>query len=103
MLEKWIKGIQHYPSDKINDAILYECNRIFGDRLINPDHMNEYLRFVQKSFKSLMINEFQYFIPSGAKSSQLQFNSNDQWKEIITRTLSIASAYNFYNVILLKK
>lgn len=91
MLENWIKGIQHYPSDKIYEAIIYECDRIFCDRLMSAEHHQEYTKFVQKSFKSCLTKTSPYFIPSSAKSTQLQFNTSEQWQEILMRTLSIAS------------
>lgn len=92
MLENWIKGIQHYPSDKINEAIIYECDRIFGDRLINDEHLQECSKAIQTSFKSTTFTKTAaYFIPSSAKSTQLQYNTREQWQEILLRTLSIAS------------
>lgn len=92
MLEKWIKGIQHYPEDRFKESVLYECDRIFGDRLMETKHIDEYKEILNDAFRfSIGKVNGQYFIPSGAKTTQLQFNTEDQWKEIITRTIAITS------------
>ncbi|XP_055534643.1 cytoplasmic dynein 2 heavy chain 1 [Wyeomyia smithii] len=94
MIERWISGVLHYPAEYFGQALLYECKRIFRDRLVSVEHRQEFDEIVRDNLRMVPGEEQSaVFGPSdGQKDAQLQLVDSEGWTESIKQIISMCNA-----------
>lgn len=91
MITKWISQLINYPEDCLQQAVIYEARNIFRNRLISEQDL---LKF-DDIFGSILSHLFKsdqssyYFTPERTKSSFLQYITDDVWKDVVQKNISI--------------
>lgn len=96
MITKWITQLVNYPDDCLQQAVNYEAKNIFRNRLISEQDL---LKF-DDIFASILSHLFKsdkstyFFTPERTKSSFLQYTTDEIWRDVVQKNISICGIYN---------
>ncbi|XP_053685293.1 cytoplasmic dynein 2 heavy chain 1 [Sabethes cyaneus] len=95
MIERWISGILYYPVDSFGQALRYECNRIFRDRLVSEEHRQAFDEIVRDNLRSVLPEQEQRSVfgpKEGHKNADMELLDGDGWTETVKQTISMCNA-----------
>lgn len=99
MITKIISALVNYPSEHFQKAFLHEVKNIFKNRLVETGSLAAFEDILQSNTQHLFPhdNSTYFFVPTGAKSSDLSIVLNEEWSETVGRNLTICGkAYSFF-------
>ncbi|XP_001847712.2 cytoplasmic dynein 2 heavy chain 1 [Culex quinquefasciatus] len=94
MIERWISGILHYPEENFSQALRYECNRIFRDRLVTDDDRQAFDEIVRDNFRMLLESDSSavFVAKEGQKNSELQLVDREYLKQMVNQTIEMCNS-----------
>jgi dynein heavy chain 2, cytosolic len=92
-IEQWITGLANYPQEDFQEAMVYECNRIFRDRLMTAKEKGKFDEMLSSSLRGVVnANGICFFIPSTSKSAELVLFPAENWKDMVQRNVSVCNS-----------
>ncbi|XP_058460067.1 cytoplasmic dynein 2 heavy chain 1 [Malaya genurostris] len=94
LIERWISGIMYYPTEHFSQAMKYECNRIFRDRLVTDSDRSTFDEIVRDNLRVLPHDDIRVvFGPGeGQTDATLQLVGFDSWKDSVNQTIAMCNA-----------
>ncbi|XP_055594856.1 cytoplasmic dynein 2 heavy chain 1 [Uranotaenia lowii] len=98
MIERWISGVLHYPEGNFGQALRYECNRIFRDRLVSGDDREAFDEIIRDNLRLLdELGRNDVFMPGEEKTNkELQLVDREYLKEAIDRAITICNTETIF-------
>ncbi|XP_040163455.1 cytoplasmic dynein 2 heavy chain 1 [Anopheles arabiensis] len=97
LIEKWISGLLFYTEENFGKALLYECCRIFRDRLVTAEDREQFEDIIRDEFRMLeRLEQGELFVPKeGAqRRGDMQMISAEQWHSMVDHSITICNAEN---------
>ncbi|XP_021709178.1 cytoplasmic dynein 2 heavy chain 1 [Aedes aegypti] len=94
MIERWVSGVLYYPEEHFSQAVRYECDRIFRDRLVTDDDRQAFDEIVRNNFRTLFdMDSKSVFIPKeGQQISELQLVDKQYLLDTVNQVISLCNS-----------
>ncbi|XP_062711545.1 cytoplasmic dynein 2 heavy chain 1 [Aedes albopictus] len=94
MIERWISGVLYYPEEYFSQAVRYECDRIFCDRLVTDDDRQSFDEILRNNFRMLVdMDNKSVFVPKeGQNIAELHLVERQFLYETVNQVISLCNS-----------
>lgn len=89
MLTQCIFNLMNYPKDDLRKGCIAVLTNAFRNRLVNETDVQHFNEIIRGQFQQSVDVEKSYFVPSGPRSSSFSCMVENEWKEIVTRNVTV--------------